>query len=147
MAYYNLSFVYSTSSVSSVKTDWFSSSATAGCGRQQWFPFTYLCNMPPFFCTEGWSLAWWSLWFTRDFQRIETGRWQARAAVSTERRWPSSLCTRGTSDSRTLGWNSLCTASSWVLSPGRILHAWRKSTCLPCHKRPEWQKIKERWQG
>lgn len=74
----------------------------------------------------------------------ELGLVKSEAAVSTGRRWLSSLCTRGTSGSRTLGWNSLCTESSWVLSHGRILRAWRKSTCPLCHKPPEWHKVGER---
>ncbi len=66
---------------------------------------------------------------------------EAEAAVSTERRWLSSLCRRGTSDSRRLEWSSLCTASSSTLSPGRICRTWRKSKSLLCHKQPEWGRV------
>lgn len=65
---------------------------------------------------------------------------ESEAAVSTERRWQSSLCRRGTSGSRKLGWSSLCRASSSTLSPGRIFRAWRTSKSLLCHKQPEWDR-------
>lgn len=73
-------------------------------------------------------------------QAQESPSREAEAAVSTERRWQSSLCRRGTSGSRKLEWSSLCRASSSTLSPGRICRAWRKSKSLLCHRQPEWDK-------
>lgn len=83
----------------------------------------------------------------RSVDTIRNAGWGAepRSAVSTERRWQSSLCRRGTSGSRRLVWSSLCRASSSSLSRDRIVHIWRRSISRLCHRQSARDKTYRSW--